>query len=381
MTQLPLSSYRFTAFRMAVGLWFFFLGGSSWFAGHGFSWLMVPTVVAMFASVLVALGLFRRIASLLLLVAWIVLPGFDSQGWTSAGGWAVLLLLPLIFVPAGEPIAFNKREPFELWAVPLPIWQLNRSLGAVAVFLNGTAFMSSPVWRSGTVWRYGLESPIWTPWGHHLISSWADGLGLFFAWGWILLLLVGPLLLWWSRTEKIGFALLLPASLAVLFFYADPCLGVLLLLLLGFGFDGRWLPTRLRKETPNWLLYDGVCALCNRTVTFVMNEDPQGGIRFAALQGETAARLLKGSDAELRSVIYVHQPESSNPIFFRESDAVLKLWEDLGGLWRMLAWFRFVPSSLRNACYQLVARNRYQVFGKYESCPLAPPHARDRFLP
>ena len=40
------------------------------------------------------------------------------------------------------------------------------------------------------------------------------------------------------------------------------------------------------------LLYDGVCALCNAAVTFVLTRDRSGAVRFAPLQGETAAPLL-----------------------------------------------------------------------------------------
>jgi predicted DCC family thiol-disulfide oxidoreductase YuxK len=62
------------------------------------------------------------------------------------------------------------------------------------------------------------------------------------------------------------------------------------------------------------------------------------------------------------------------------SDAVLALARYLGGAWRALTIFRLVPRPLRDLAYDVFARHRYRVFGRYSACPIPPPEVRARFL-
>lgn len=64
----------------------------------------------------------------------------------------------------------------------------------------------------------------------------------------------------------------------------------------------------------------------------------------------------------------------------RDSDAVLSIYERLGFPWSLVRIFRIVPSWLRDPIYRLVARNRYRIFGRRDSCWIAPEHYRDRIL-
>jgi predicted DCC family thiol-disulfide oxidoreductase YuxK len=119
--------------------------------------------------------------------------------------------------------------------------------------------------------------------------------------------------------------------------------------------------------------------LCNGAVTFVLKRDGSGAVRFAPLHGETAARLLAGRPdlSGVDSMIWI---ESSGRVFTR-SAAALAIARHVGGAWGLLASFlRFVPASLLDALYDLVARTRYRVFGRYDACPLPPPENRSRFL-
>ena len=63
------------------------------------------------------------------------------------------------------------------------------------------------------------------------------------------------------------------------------------------------------------------------------------------------------------------------------SDAAILILRHLGGLWRIVAAFlSILPHSLRNRSYKLIARNRYRIFGKYESCMIPEEKHRHRFL-
>jgi predicted DCC family thiol-disulfide oxidoreductase YuxK len=48
--------------------------------------------------------------------------------------------------------------------------------------------------------------------------------------------------------------------------------------------------------------------------------------------------------------------------------------------WGWVRVLRSVPKPLRDAVYNLVARNRYRIFGKYEACFLGDAGFRDRVM-
>jgi predicted DCC family thiol-disulfide oxidoreductase YuxK len=52
----------------------------------------------------------------------------------------------------------------------------------------------------------------------------------------------------------------------------------------------------------------------------------------------------------------------------------------LGGAWALLYVFIVVPKFIRDAVYNLVARNRYKWFGKKNECWLPGPEWKARFL-
>lgn len=132
------------------------------------------------------------------------------------------------------------------------------------------------------------------------------------------------------------------------------------------------------------LLYDGVCGLCNRSVQFILNHDRSGSFRFAALQSDFAARILQrhGIDAkDLDTLHVVENYDRPNERVLQRSDAVLRAGKELGGIWSPLSTVaKIVPRPLRDLAYRIVARNRYRVFGKYDTCMLPDPKQRNRFL-
>jgi predicted DCC family thiol-disulfide oxidoreductase YuxK len=139
---------------------------------------------------------------------------------------------------------------------------------------------------------------------------------------------------------------------------------------------------RLAADGPV-ILYDGVCALCNRLNGFVLARDPDGWFRFASLQGALAREILTrhGRDPrDLDTLYVVLDPGRPGERLLRKSDAALWILRELGGAWRMTAALRLVPRSLRDRGYDVVARTRYRLFGRYDACPLPDPRHRSRFL-
>lgn len=130
-------------------------------------------------------------------------------------------------------------------------------------------------------------------------------------------------------------------------------------------------------------LYDGVCGLCNRGVQFILRHDRKGDFRFASLQSQFAQRALahhRLNAADLDTVYVIVDSDEVETLLAR-SDAVLFVLREIGGIWRVGAWLlRWLPRQVRDRVYDLVARNRYRVFGRYETCPVPGETVRARFM-
>jgi predicted DCC family thiol-disulfide oxidoreductase YuxK len=131
------------------------------------------------------------------------------------------------------------------------------------------------------------------------------------------------------------------------------------------------------------ILYDGVCGLCHRLNRFVLARDHAGRFRFAALQSELARDILSrhGRDPRDLDTLYLvlghGRPDER---LLTKSDAALWILRALGGPWRAARILRLVPRGMRDLGYDLVARTRYRLFGRYDACPLPDPRHRARFL-
>jgi predicted DCC family thiol-disulfide oxidoreductase YuxK len=136
-------------------------------------------------------------------------------------------------------------------------------------------------------------------------------------------------------------------------------------------------------ESHPLVLYDGVCGLCNRLIQFLLKRDKHDRLRFASLQSGLAEDLLKRHDADAKDLdtvyVVIDHGQPTERLLAR-SDAILYLLTQLDGIWRLGGIGRVIPGALRNVAYNLVARNRYRIFGKYESCMLPDPKHHHKFL-
>ena len=126
------------------------------------------------------------------------------------------------------------------------------------------------------------------------------------------------------------------------------------------------------------VLFDGVCNLCNGSVQFIVKRDPERVFRFASLQsefGQSQRRKFNLYSNGLDSIVVIE-----NDICYQRSDAALKIARRLKGWWPVLSIFRIIPRFIRDAVYNLIAVNRYRLFGKQESCMLPSPELRARFI-
>ncbi|MBT8400047.1 MAG: thiol-disulfide oxidoreductase DCC family protein [Rhodothermia bacterium] len=126
------------------------------------------------------------------------------------------------------------------------------------------------------------------------------------------------------------------------------------------------------------LLFDGVCNLCNSSVDFIVRHDPDGVVKFASLQSRTGRRLLKMAGLPTDYDASLVLVEGAR--FSTSSDAALRVARYLTAPWSWAAVFQVVPRIIRDAVYRWVSRNRYNWFGKRDTCRIPTPEERERFI-
>lgn len=114
------------------------------------------------------------------------------------------------------------------------------------------------------------------------------------------------------------------------------------------------------------VLYDGFCNLCSNTVLIFVKLDRKKKFTFIALQSASGKEILNkiqhlGSNVD--SVMLL----KGNDIFIK-SRAIFQLIKETGGIIRILLVFRIFPDRFNDYLYDLIARNRYLIFGKKKEC-------------
>jgi predicted DCC family thiol-disulfide oxidoreductase YuxK len=138
-----------------------------------------------------------------------------------------------------------------------------------------------------------------------------------------------------------------------------------------------------RGEGVHLVLYDGVCGLCSRLLQFLLARDRRAVFNFAPLQGPTGRTMVErwgGNPDELTTFYVCADYRTPAARVFTRSDAALFVARELGWPWTLLLVGRVLPKVLRDAVYDLVARTRYRVFGRYDQCLVPSAEFRSRFV-
>lgn len=114
------------------------------------------------------------------------------------------------------------------------------------------------------------------------------------------------------------------------------------------------------------ILFDGVCNFCNFWVNFIIDRDDKDLFRFASLQSDFGQKILKKlnlSTKEFDTFVLIEGKK-----YFIKSIAALKVVKDISGWLKILYPFIILPEFIRDSVYNLIAKNRYKIFGKSETC-------------
>lgn len=134
----------------------------------------------------------------------------------------------------------------------------------------------------------------------------------------------------------------------------------------------------MRNKQNDVILFDGVCNLCNGAITFIIKRDKKNHYRFAALESDIGKMYLKKHNIDplkIDSIILIRGERA-----FIKASAALRIAQKMSGLWPLLYVFIIIPRFISNGVYDYIARNRYQWFGKEESCMIPTPALREKFL-
>ncbi len=409
-----ISPYQFAVFRIALGLYliqhFLFLipYGTELFSREGLlpdaavnfthgvlpnplEWWDTPGLATawlvgmLVLSVSLLLGSFRRTTCLLLWYGWACL--FNRNNLISNPGipYVGMMFLLMAIVPPGEPLSLGPRRADSKWYFPWMVFFTARALMAAGYTFSGLdKLLTSPSWRDGTAMVHLVNNPLARPgplrdlflvlpsWMHHAMTWGALSLEVLFL----------PLCLT-RKTRLAAWTLMIGMHVGILTVvdFADLTFGMVMLHL--FTFDPDWFGPRRASSGRSVVFFDGVCAMCNRSMKLLIDEDRGRVLAFSPLQGETFKDLGGTTSIErgLDSIVYVRGFGGDAATVFVRSEAVLQALRDVGGFWRVVSWLRLVPRPLRDRGYDFIAAHRYKWFGKYEECRLPTPQQREQLLP
>ncbi len=135
----------------------------------------------------------------------------------------------------------------------------------------------------------------------------------------------------------------------------------------------------LELRDTDLIVFDGECVLCSTFYRFVLRFDRAHHFSFATAQSDLGQRLyyalnLPTDDFQTNLVIVDGR-------VFDHLDSFAATMRRLGWPWRILSIVRFLPRRVKTPLYTAIARNRYRLFGRYDTCVMPTPEVRARFVP
>lgn len=134
----------------------------------------------------------------------------------------------------------------------------------------------------------------------------------------------------------------------------------------------------LNPQNKPVVIYDGVCYLCQSSIHFIIAHASHQQFMFTPLQSDFAQSLMAkyGINHLAQDTFILIKDEK----YYTQSDAALEVSKSFAGWARVLRGFQYLPKTFRDKCYQIIARNRYKIFGKAEQCLMPSKEINARFI-
>jgi predicted DCC family thiol-disulfide oxidoreductase YuxK len=118
------------------------------------------------------------------------------------------------------------------------------------------------------------------------------------------------------------------------------------------------------------VVFDGYCHVCTFGVRIMLKHRIDPPFALITMQSDRGQALL------VEHGIDVNDPTTflvlDGGLALTQSDGVLHILREIGGIWRFVALGRVLPKSWRDWLYDVLARNRYKWFGRRAECYVPP---------
>lgn len=126
------------------------------------------------------------------------------------------------------------------------------------------------------------------------------------------------------------------------------------------------------------IVFDGVCVFCSGFVRTVLRLDRKARFRFTTAQSPLGEALFRRYG--LPTDNYETNLALVGGLPFTRLDSFVAVMSELGWPWRAARLLLLLPRPLRDWLYDRVAKNRYALFGRKDSCDIPPAELRGRFI-
>ena len=114
------------------------------------------------------------------------------------------------------------------------------------------------------------------------------------------------------------------------------------------------------------LVIDGHCIMCNSLAIWISKRDKENILMITSLD----SNYIKENFQEINSgknVILINEIEQK---IFGKSTAIIQCLKIIGYRKEILYLMNLVPTVIRDIIYDMIAKYRYKIFGKKESCDI-----------
>ena len=125
------------------------------------------------------------------------------------------------------------------------------------------------------------------------------------------------------------------------------------------------------------IFFDGVCNMCNSFVRLIIKLDYKEQFIFCPISSKKGQKIINKFNLELKNIDSIILLKN-NKITLK-SEAVIEILVSLSLLFRFFLILKILPSKLLDLIYDFIAKYRYKLFGRKESCIIPDEKYKSRF--